>query len=194
MVLCDEKLRDSELRDSKLQVTELLHTDLKNNIVLIGMPGVGKSTLGVILAKELGYEFIDSDLLIQRRERRLLREIIEQDGVDGFLEIEDQVNSALRAERAVIATGGSVVYGSAAMEHLREIGTIVYLQLPYGELEKRLGNLHNRGVVLRDGQTLKSIYEERCALYERYADIVINESGLDLEESLETVRWALDQG
>ena len=167
---------------------------MKNNIVLIGMPGVGKSTLGVILAKELGYEFIDSDLLIQRRERRLLREIIEQDGVDGFLEIEDQVNSALRAERAVIATGGSVVYGSAAMEHLREIGTIVYLQLPYGELEKRLGNLHNRGVVLRDGQTLKSIYEERCALYERYADIVINESGLDLEESLETVRWALDQG
>lgn len=167
---------------------------MKNNIVLIGMPGVGKSTLGVILAKELGYEFIDSDLLIQRRERRLLREIIEQDGVDGFLEIEDQVNSALRAERAVIATGGSVVYGSAAMEHLREIGTIVYLQLPYGELEKRLGNLHNRGVVLRDGQTLKSIYEERCALYERYADIVINESGLDLEESLETVRLALDQG
>ena len=165
---------------------------MRNNIVLIGMPGVGKSTLGVVLAKELGYQFVDSDLLIQRQENRLLREIIEQDGVDGFLMIEDQVNASLETERAVIATGGSVVYGNSAMEHLREIGRVVYLQLPYPELEKRLGNLHNRGVVLRDGQTLRSIYEERGILYEKYADIVVNESGLGLEETLEKVRLALE--
>ncbi len=164
---------------------------LKNNIILIGMPGVGKSTLGVILAKELGYQFIDSDLLIQQQEGRRLREIIERDGVEGFLKIEDQVNASLEAEKAVIATGGSVVYGETAMRHLKELGTIVYLQLPYAELEKRLGNLHNRGVVLRKGQTLRDIYEERCRLYERYADITVCETGLDLEATLEEVMRAL---
>ena len=163
----------------------------KENIILIGMPGVGKSTLGVILAKELGYQFIDSDLLIQNREGRLLREIIEQDGVDGFLAIEDQVNAALEAERSVVATGGSVVYGEAAMRHLKASGRVVYLQLPFAELQKRLGNLHNRGVVLRGGQTLQDIYTERCRLYEKYADITVNESGLDLEGTLEAVRKAL---
>lgn len=157
------------------------------NIVLIGMPGVGKSTIGVILAKQLGYAFVDSDLLIQEQEKRLLRDIIEQEGVDGFIEIENQVNASLRAERSVIATGGSVVYGQEAMEHLGEIGTVVYLQLSYPELKKRLGNLKGRGVVLRDGQTLKDIYEERTALYERYADLVICEENLDIEETLQKI-------
>ena len=125
------------------------------NIVLIGMPGVGKSTVGVILAKELGYQFIDADLLIQKQEKRLLREIIAQEGVDGFIQIENQVNASIETTRTVIATGGSVVYGREAMEHLKKISTVVYLKLSYQALKKRLGNLKNRGVVLREGQTLR---------------------------------------
>lgn len=114
---------------------------MMNNIVLIGMPGVGKSTVGVILAKELGYQFLDADLLIQKRENRLLKEIIEQEGVDGFIEIENQVNASIEADRTVVATGGSVVYGEEAMAHLKKIATVIYLRLSYEELEKRLGNL-----------------------------------------------------
>lgn len=164
---------------------------MKRNIVLIGMPGVGKSTIGVILAKELGFEFMDSDLLIQKQEKRLLKEIIEQEGTDGFLRIEDQVNASIDAEKAVIATGGSAVYGEKAMAHLKEIATVIYLKLPFGELEKRLGNLHNRGVVLRDGQTLRDIYNERSVLYEKYADIIIDETGKDIEETLSQIQKTL---
>ena len=123
------------------------------HIILIGMPGVGKSTIGVILAKELGYQFIDSDLLIQQQEGRLLRTIIEEEGVEGFLAIENQVNAGIQARRAVIATGGSAVYGTEAMEHFRRMGTIIYLKLPYDQLKRRLGNLKGRGVVLKKGQT-----------------------------------------
>ncbi|NCB93552.1 MAG: shikimate kinase [Clostridia bacterium] len=158
-----------------------------DNIVLIGMPGVGKSTVGVILAKELGYQFVDADLLIQQRENRLLKEIIAQEGVDGFIEIENQVNASIQTERTVIATGGSVVYGKEAMEHLGDIATIVYLKLSYRSLKKRLGDLKNRGVVLRDGQTLKSLYEERVVLYEKYADITIDEENLGIEETLQSI-------
>lgn len=160
---------------------------MKKNIVLIGMPGVGKSTIGVILAKELGYQFIDSDLVIQQQEKRLLREIIEQEGVDGFLEIENQVNAGIQAEGAVIATGGSAVYGAEAMEHFRQTGTVVYLRLTYEKLKKRLGNLRGRGVVLRKGQTLHDIYRERSVLYEKYADIIIEETGRDIEATLREI-------
>ena len=159
---------------------------MKNNIVLIGMPGVGKSTIGVILAKQLGYEFVDSDLIIQRKEN-LLHEIIEQEGVDGFIEVENSVNASLCVEKSVIATGGSAVYGREAMEHLKNIGRIVYLQLSYEALEKRLGNLKGRGVVLHDGQTLKDIYEERSMLYKKYADIIVNEEDLDIEKTLQKI-------
>ena len=160
---------------------------MKKNIVLIGMPGVGKSTIGVILAKELGYQFIDSDLVIQQQEKRLLREIIEQEGVDGFLEIENRVNAGIQAEGAVIATGGSAVYGAEAMEHFRQTGTVVYLKLTYEKLKKRLGNLRGRGVVLRKGQTLHDIYRERSVLYEKYADIIIEETGRDIEATLREI-------
>lgn len=160
---------------------------MKKNIVLIGMPGVGKSTIGVILAKELGYQFIDSDLVIQQQEKRLLREIIEQEGVDGFLEIENRVNVGIQAEGAVIATGGSAVYGAEAMEHFRQTGTVVYLRLTYEKLKKRLGNLRGRGVVLRKGQTLHDIYRERSVLYEKYADIIIEETGRDIEATLREI-------
>ena len=158
-----------------------------NNIILIGMPGVGKSSIGVILAKELGMQFMDSDLLIQEKERRLLREILDQDGVDGFLQIEEQVNSSIGAEKAVIATRGSAVYSEKAMRHLKEIGTVIYLKLEYEPLSRRLGNLHNRGVVLRDGQTLRDLFEERERLYETYADIVVDETGRDIEQTLQAV-------
>ena len=164
-----------------------MQNKMKNNIVLIGMPGVGKSTLGVVLAKELGYEFVDADLLIQKRENRLLKDIIAMEGVDAFLKIENDVNASISAEKTVIATGGSVIYGQEAMNHLKEIGTVIYLKLDYATLDSRLGSLKGRGVVLKDGQTLKSLYEERVPLYEKYADLIVDEYGLDLEATLKEV-------
>lgn len=161
------------------------------NIVLIGMPGVGKSTAGVILAKMLGYQFIDADLLIQRQEGKLLHEIIKERGTDGFLAVENRVNSRIEAEHAVIATGGSVIYGAEAMEHYQKIGTIVYLSLPYEELERRLSDIRGRGVVLREGQTLLDLYEERTPLYRKYADLTVGESGLTIEQTVEQIRCLL---
>lgn len=159
----------------------------KDNIVLIGMPGVGKSTVGVILAKMLGYQFIDADLLIQQQERKLLHEIISEAGVDGFIRVENRVNASIEAERAIIATGGSVVYGGEAMEHLRSIGTVLYLQVPYEILDKRLADIHGRGVVLREGQNLYDLYLERTPLYEKYADIQVSGEGLSVEETVERI-------
>ena len=155
---------------------------MKNNIVLIGMPGSGKSTIGVVLAKILGYEFLDSDLVIQKREKRRLSEIIAAEGSEGFLKIENDVNCSLNPERTVIATGGSVIYGAEAMEHLSKIGTIIYLKLEYKNLARRLGNLKNRGVVLKDGQTLLDLYNERIPLYEKYAHITIDEKNKDIQD------------
>ncbi|MCI8485038.1 MAG: shikimate kinase [Lachnospiraceae bacterium] len=157
------------------------------NIVLIGMPGVGKSTAGVILAKVIGYEFLDTDLLIQREEQSLLAEIIKEKGTEGFIEIENRVNANIKADKSVIATGGSVVYGKEAMNHLKEIGVIVYLKLPYQRLEERLSNIKGRGVVLRKGQTLPDLYEERSVLYEKYADFTIDETDLNVEETVEKI-------
>lgn len=165
----------------------------KDNLVLIGMPGVGKSTVGVILAKVLGYEFLDSDLLIQKEEKALLREIIEKEGLDGFLKIENRVNSAIEVSNAVIATGGSVVYCQEAMEHLKEIGTVLYLKLDYSILQRRLGNLKGRGVVLREGQTLKGLFDERTPLYEKYADVVIDEKKLNVEQTLQKILEELEK-
>ncbi len=157
----------------------------KTNIVLIGMPGVGKSTIGVILAKMLGYQFLDADLLIQEQEGKLLREIIEEKGTEGFIQVENRVNASIEAKRAIIATGGSVVYGKEAMEHLKEIGTVVYLKVSYAVLEKRLADIKGRGVVLKEGQTLKTLFEERSKLYEQYADMEVSEEGLNVEQTVE---------
>lgn len=164
----------------------------KTNIVLIGMPGVGKSTIGVILAKVLGYSFLDADLLIQEQEGKLLREIIEEKGTDGFIEVENRVNASIMADRAIIATGGSVVYGKEAMEHLKEIGRVVYLKVSYAILEKRLADIKSRGVVLKKGQTLETLFEERSKLYEQYADIEVSEEGLDVEQTVEKLVEALE--
>ena len=165
---------------------------MKSNIVLIGMPGAGKSTIGVVLAKIIGYHFLDSDLVIQERENRLLHEIISQEGTEGFLKIENDVNASLVAERSIIATGGSVVYGKEAMEHLKEIGEIVYLKADYQTIQKRLGNLEKRGVALKPGQTLKNLYDERTRLYEAYADIIVDEKGLGTEETIGEVLRGLN--
>ena len=164
-----------------------------NNITLIGMPGAGKSTLGVVLAKILGYEFLYTDILIQKEKRRLYQ-IIDEEGEEGFKAIENRVNASIDTENTVIATGGSVVYCSEAMEHLKSIGKVVYLSLSLESLEKRLGNLKKRGVLLKEGQTLKSLYEERVPLYEKYADIVVDEEGKDLEASLQALLETLQTG
>mgnify|MGYP000974085752 CR=1 FL=1 len=161
------------------------------NIVLIGMPAAGKSTIGVILAKVLGLRFMDSDLLIQEQEQCLLKDIIARDGIDGFMDIENQVNRDISVVNSVIATGGSIVYGREAMEHLREIGLVVYIRLSYETITTRLGNIKQRGVVLREGQNLCSLYEERCPLYERYAHIVIDGEDLGTEELMEKIADAV---
>lgn len=165
-----------------------------NNITLIGMPGAGKSTLGVVLAKILGYEFLDSDLLIQKTEKRRLYQIINEEGPEGFKAIENRVNASIDTESTVIATGGSVVYCSEAMEHLKSIGKVIYLKISLESLTKRLGNLKKRGVLLKEGQNLKDLYEERVPLYEKYADIVVDEEGKDLEASLQAVLETLTEG
>lgn len=144
------------------------------NIILIGMPGVGKSTVGVVLAKKLGYNFLDSDLLIQEKYKKLLHEIIEERGIEGFWQVENEVNASIKTDNTVIATGGSVIYGKDAMEHLSQLGTIVYLKLSCEELAVRLGDLNDRGVTLKEGQDLEGLYAERVPYYEKYAELTID--------------------
>lgn len=163
------------------------------NVIFIGMPAVGKSTVGVVVAKRLGYEFVDTDLLIQKQERKLLREIIEEKGVEGFWKIENQVNRDLEVSEAVISPGGSVVYCEEAMKHFKEIGTVVYLHASFETISKRLGNPKKRGVTLKEGQTLQELYDERIKLFEKYADITVSEDGRDLEETIEAVLEIIEQ-
>jgi shikimate kinase len=146
------------------------------------MPGAGKSTIGVVLAKNLGISFVDSDLVIQETEDRMLHELIEEYGQEGFLEIEDRVNATISPKAAVIATGGSVVYCQNAMNHLNDIAMICYLKLSYECIEDRLGDLHERGVVLKEGQTLKNLYDERVPLYEKYANMTVDCENKNIRE------------
>lgn len=165
----------------------------KTNLILIGMPASGKSTVGVVLAKVLGYDFIDTDILIQRAEKKRLSQIIKDVGVDGFLEIENRVNASVQADHSVIATGGSAVYGEEAMRHFRRIGHIMYLKADYDTICGRLRNIQQRGVALREGQTLRDLYEERTRLYEKYADTVIEEHG-DAEDVVVDILRIIDRG
>jgi shikimate kinase len=168
-------------------------TGKERNYTLIGMPASGKSTVGVLLAKRLGFSFVDVDIVIQEKEKRLLKEIIAQEGIDGFMAVENRINASLDADHSVIAPGGSVIYGKEAMEHLREISTIVYLKLSYEDVKKRLGNLVDRGVVLKDGMTLLDLYNERVPYYERYADITVDETGQTVGETVDYLRDLIEK-
>ena len=165
----------------------------KDNIILVGMPTSGKSTVGVILAKILGYNFVDADIVIQKKDGRRLSEIIEQEGVDGFIDIENRINPGIETERTVIATGGSVVYGTEAMQHYKNIGRIVYLKVGMDVLTKRLKDVKQRGVVMRPGQSLIALYNERSVLYEKYADITIDEKNNTMEEVVTDLVAALKE-
>lgn len=162
-----------------------------SNIILIGMPGAGKSTVGVVLAKKLGYAFVDADLVIQSREGKLLHEIISERGVEGFWRVEESVGESIEAHRTVIATGGSAVYGPKAMTHYKQIGTVIYLSLPLAGIRERLGDLDERGVTLREGQDLDSLYAERLPLYEKYADITVACEGMEIREIVERIAGML---
>ena len=152
------------------------------NLVLIGMAGAGKSTIGVLLAKATGMAYIDTDLLVQEKEKKLLQAIISEKGIEGFLKTEEQVILCLDVKNSVIATGGSVIYSIDAMKKLKEHGVVVYLKVSYGEIEKRIRNITSRGIVMRKEQTLYDVYTERVPLYEKYADKIIDCSGMDIEE------------
>ena len=155
------------------------------NIVLIGMPGAGKSTIGVLLAKSLLFSFVDTDLVIQSKYSMSLCEIIEKEGTNGFLGIENDVIADCEFKNSVIATGGSAVYGEKAMQKLKEDGIVIYLSLPVSELEKRLGDIKTRGVAMPNGNTISRLYLEREPLYKKYADITVECEGLTAEQCVD---------
>lgn len=157
------------------------------NVVLIGMPGCGKSTVGVLLAKSLGMAFMDTDVVFQAREGRKLQPMIDEIGIDAFLKKEEEAILGINCNRTVIATGGSVVYGKLGMKHLHEHGVVVYIRLPFAEIERRLSNLATRGVALKDNQTLYELYQERIPLYEAEADIVFDADGLEIEQTVSAI-------
>ena len=144
-----------------------------NDIVLIGMPGSGKSTVGVLLAKALGCLFTDVDLLISHKAKKPLQRILDEDGLEAFLALEEEVGSRLRAENTVIATGGSMVISDKAMRHLKTLGTVVYIDVPFEEIERRVTNIKTRGIVFHPNETLADVYRERKPLYERWADLKV---------------------
>ena len=156
---------------------------IKNNIVLIGMPGCGKSTLGVVLAKMLCADFLDLDLVIQKRIGMTLQEYIDKNGVESFLALEADVCGSIECENTVIATGGSAVLKPYAAEHLKSIGKTIYLSLPLCDIEKRVTDLSGRGVAMSRGETLAEVYEKREPIYQRYADMTAELSGLSIAEA-----------
>ena len=164
----------------------------RKNVTLIGMPSAGKSTVGVLLAKRLGYQFIDVDLVIQEKTGKLLREIIEEKGLDGFLAVENEINAGIRADNAVICPGGSVIYGREAMENLQGLGIVIFLKISLPELERRIGDVKDRGVALKNGMTLADLMEERRPYFEKYADYTIDEEGKSLGQVVDELRNYLE--
>lgn len=165
--------------------------DDKRNITLIGMPGAGKSTLGVVLAKRRGLRFVDTDLLVQEGAGRLLCDIIRDDGLNAFLSYENEVLAGLDCEGHVISTGGSACYGKQAMEHLSNMSTVAYINISFAEMMRRLGDLTARGVAIKEGFTIEDVYNERCPLYERYADVTVFTSDMSTRQAVEELDRAL---
>jgi shikimate kinase len=165
----------------------------KSNIVLIGMPGAGKSTVGVLLAKALGRYFLDTDIYVQAIEGKELQEIIDEKGIEEFCRIEESHIICIDIKNAVIATGGSAVYSEEAMRHLADNGTIVHLDLPFEEVQRRVTNLYTRGVVMEKGQTLAGLYEKRQPLYKKYAEITIQCSTRTHEQIVEEIITLLNR-
>lgn len=163
------------------------------NLVLIGMPASGKSTLGVVLAKTLGMQFLDTDLLIQQETGEKLQDIIDREGMEGFLKVEEKMLSCVSVKNAIISTGGSAVYSDKAMKHLSSIGSIVYIELSFREIRRRLNNIKTRGIAMNPGESLKDLYDARIPMYEKYADIVLDCEGLGIEESIERLVKKLDE-
>lgn len=159
-----------------------------SNVILIGMPGAGKSTIGVLLAKSLRKPFIDTDLLIQQQEDCFLQDIINRDGIEKFLAAEEDVILKLNVENHVIATGGSVVYSEASMKHLKPDSTIVYLKLSYEEIVTRIKNIKSRGIAIESNQSLFDLFKERTPLYEKYSDLTVNCSGKHIEEIVDEIK------
>ncbi|MGN0711659.1 MAG: shikimate kinase [Anaerovoracaceae bacterium] len=158
-----------------------------DNLILIGMPACGKSTVGVILAKTLGMKFLDTDLLIQEREGALLQELIDTKGNDYFKKVEEYVLRSVETENTVISTGGSAVYYPEAMKHFKKKGKVIYLKVSFEEIEKRLNNITTRGITMGPGQTLRDLYDSRVPLYEKYADIVVDNDNPDMEEAVKKI-------
>ena len=153
----------------------------KTNLILIGMSGAGKSTLGVLIAKTLGISFIDTDILLQRQEGKLLQPLLDECGPEEFIRREEKTILSLDVTHTVIATGGSVIYSDRSMQHLSSLGTIIYLSVPYPELQNRLHNISTRGIVFRHATTLYDVYRERLPLYEKYADLTVDITSAPLE-------------
>lgn len=157
------------------------------NIVLIGMSGAGKSTLGVLLAKALGMDYVDTDIVIQQHEGRLLQDIIDNDGIEKFMEVEEKIVSEMELKNCIISTGGSVIYSEKAMNVLKQGGQIIYLHVPYEEIKRRLINITTRGIVIKKGKSLKDVYEERVPLYIKYSDKTLDCSNKDIEHSVSEI-------
>lgn len=163
------------------------------NIILIGMPACGKSVTGVILAKSLKMNFIDTDLLIQERAGKSLQDIINADGIETFKSIEEEVLNAINVKNTVIATGGSAVYYDSAMRHLKENGVVVYIEASLATIKKRLKNIRTRGVAMEKGQTIDSLYEMRVPLYEKYADCTVRSHRYRAENTVEDIISGLEK-
>lgn len=164
------------------------------NIILTGMPGCGKSTVGVILAKSLGYSFVDTDLLISAKASKPLQDIIDNDGLDAFLEIEEEVGTTLDCYRYVIATGGSMVLSEKAMDNLKKLGTVIYIDVDLKEIESRLVNFKTRGIVRKKGETIEDIFNVRSKLYRKYADIIVkSEHDAILEHTVHKIVEAIEE-
>lgn len=163
------------------------------NLILIGMPGAGKSTLGVLLAKTLGMDFIDTDIVIQNHSGRLLQEIIDNSGLESFLKLEEEVLTNLNCQNSVIAPGGSAVYYDGAMAALKSNGIAVYIHVGYGEIERRLGDIKSRGIVIKDGLTLQDVYNERLPLFRKFADAEVDCTELSVEESVREILKAFER-